>query len=84
MDAIWVTGELAIIKTKYLKYLVLKLDLIKACDRVNWDYLRLVLLQVGLSLEATNWIMACVDTTMFVVLASGEPTNFFRCSRGLR
>jgi hypothetical protein len=40
------------IKVKNKKALVLKLDLVKAYDRVDWDFLRLVLLQIGLSLEA--------------------------------
>jgi hypothetical protein len=42
------------IKLKNIKALVLKLDLIKAYDRVHWGFLGLVLLQVGLSLEATD------------------------------
>jgi len=83
MDAIEVAHEsLHSIKTKNLKSLVLKMDLVKAYDRVNWDYLRLVLLQVGLSLDATNWSMACINSASFVVLVNGEPTNFFRISRG--
>jgi len=64
--------------------LVLKLDLIKAYDRVDWGFLRLVLLQVGLSLETTDWIMGCVTSTNFVVLVNGSPTRFFKSSRGLR
>jgi hypothetical protein len=62
-DAIGVVQEaLHSIKVKNIKALVLKLDLIKAYDRVDWGFLRLVLLQVGLSLEATDWIMGCVTT----------------------
>ena len=60
------------------------MDLIKAYDRVDWGFLRLVLLQVGLSLEATNWILGCVTSTNFVVLIKGRPTGFFKSSRGLR
>jgi hypothetical protein len=64
--------------------LVLKLDLIKAYDRVDWGFLRLVLLQVGMSLEATDWIMGCVTSANYVVLINGKPTNFFKSTRGLR
>jgi hypothetical protein len=84
-DAIGVVQEaLHSIKVKNLRALVLKLDLIKAYDRVDWGFLRLVLLQVGLSLEATDWILGCVTSTNFVVLINGRPSSFFKSSRGLR
>jgi hypothetical protein len=67
-----------------LKLWCLKLDLIKAYDHVDWGFLRLVLLQVGLSLEATDWILGCVTSANFVVLINGRPTNFFKSNRGLR
>jgi hypothetical protein len=72
------------IKTKNQKALVLKLDLVKAYDRVDWGFLRLVLLQVGMSLEVTDWIMGCVTSTNYAVLINGKPTTFLRSSRGLR
>jgi hypothetical protein len=84
-DAIGIVQEvLHSIKVKNIKALVLKLDMIKAYDRVDWGFLRLVLLQVGLSLEATDWIMGCVTSANFVVLINGKPTYFFKSTRGLR
>lgn len=84
MDAIVVAQEsMHNIKVKKLKYLVMKLDLIKAYDQVSWDFLCLILFQIGLSLEATNWIMGCVNYVNFVVLVNGEPTICFKSSRGL-
>ena len=54
-DAIAIAQEtLHSIKVKNKKALVLKLDLIKAYDRVDWGFLRLVLLQVGIPLHTTN------------------------------
>ena len=42
------------IKTKKRCAIVLKLDLVKAFDRVNWTYLRLILLQIGIPLKGVN------------------------------
>jgi hypothetical protein len=84
-DAIGTTQEcLHSIKMKKLKALVLKLDLKKAYDCINWDYLRLILIQTGFGLQTTNWIMSCVSTSTFAVLLNGETTHFFKSGRGLR
>jgi hypothetical protein len=72
------------IKVKKLKAIVLKLDLQKAYDCVNWDFLRMILLQSGFGLMTTNWIMSCVRTTSFVVLINGGAMPFFQSGRGLR
>jgi len=72
------------IKVKKNKSLALKLNLVKAYDRVDWGFLRIFLLQVGLSLVAMDWIMGCVTSTNFIVLISGKPNRFFKSSRGLR
>ena len=84
LDAIRVDQEsLHIIKVKKYKSLIFKVDLLKAYDRVSWDFLRLVLLQVGLILEATNWIMWCVNSVSFVILVNGKPSYLFKCKRVL-
>jgi hypothetical protein len=69
---------------KNIKSLVLKLDLVKAYDRVDWGFLRLFLLQVGIMLEATEWILGCVSSKNIFVLINGKPTSFFKYTRGLR
>jgi hypothetical protein len=84
-DAIGTTHEsLHSIKKNKLKALVLKLDLRKAYDCIDWNLLRLILLKVGLGLHMTNWIMSCVTSSSFVVLINGEATRFFRSGRGVR
>jgi hypothetical protein len=67
-----------------LKALILKLDLKKAYDCINWDFLRLILLQSGFSLQTTNWILSCVISAKFAVLINGETSPFFQSGRGLR
>ena len=50
-----------------MKALILQLHLVKAYDWVDWGFLRLILLQIGLNLEATGWVMACVVSANYVV-----------------
>ena len=64
--------------------MVLKLDLVKAFDRVNWNFLRLLLIQIGIPLIGVNWIVGCVSSACFVVLVNGSPFDFFNASRGIR
>jgi hypothetical protein len=84
-DAIGTTHEcIHSLTKKNKKSLILNIDMQKAYDLVDWDFLRLILLQVGFGLAMTNWIMACVNSTSLAVLVNGEATNFFRSGRGLR
>jgi ribonuclease HI len=84
-DAIGVAHEgLHSIKKKNIKALVLKLDLKKAFDSIDWGFLRLILLSVGFGIKMTDWMMACVSSASFAVLINGEATKFFRSERGLR
>jgi hypothetical protein len=71
-------------KTKKLSSIILKLDLKKAYDKVSWQFLRLMLIQIGLKWEVTQWIMACVSSVNMAVLVNGSPTDFFKIYRGLR
>ena len=72
------------IKVEKQKVMVMKLDLVKAFDKVNWSFLRLVPLQIGIPSTFLNWIMGCVESTNFVVLINGTPSNFFQVLRGIK
>jgi len=66
-----------------MKSLVLKLDLKKAYDIIDGEYLRLVLLTVGFRVKLTDWIMCCVSSASFAVLINGEVRDYFKVWRGL-
>ena len=84
LEAVGLTQEvLPTIKVRNLDALVLKMDLIKVYDRVNWVFLRLLLLHIGLNLTTINWIMVYVTSANFAVLINGDPTKFLDASRGI-
>ena len=72
------------VRSRNKSVLVLELDLTKAFDRVNWSFIRLILLQIGMPLEGINWIMGCITSVNFSLLINGSPTHFFTASRGIR
>ena len=61
----------------------IKLDMAKAYDRVNWDFLQKVLLAFGFSQEWVRWVLSYVITPSFSVLLNGELSDLFRTSKGL-
>lgn len=63
---------------------MLKLDLSKSYDRVDWDFLKSGLEAFGFNKRSTKLIHYLVSMTTFSMLVNGSPTPFFKSSRGLR
>jgi hypothetical protein len=61
-----------------------KLDLSKAYDRVDWDFLRKTLQRMGFAHRWIDWIMSCVTTVRYMVKFNGTLLDAFSPSRGLR
>ncbi|XP_010229884.1 uncharacterized protein LOC100821562 [Brachypodium distachyon] len=61
-----------------------KLDLSKAYDRVDWDFLRLTLEKLGFAKQWVEWIMVCVTTVNYSVKFNGKLLESFAPTRGLR
>ena len=61
-----------------------KLDIEKAYDHVNWEFLMFLLQHCGFSKKWRRWIRCCISTIKFSILINGYPSDFFGSSRRLR
>ncbi|KAK1587186.1 hypothetical protein Q3G72_010418 [Acer saccharum] len=63
---------------------MVKLDMAKAYDRVNWSFLLEVLKAFGFSDSFRKIIYNCVGSPWFSVMMNGTFKGFFQSARGLR
>ncbi|KAL0462352.1 UNVERIFIED_CONTAM: hypothetical protein Slati_0122800 [Sesamum latifolium] len=63
---------------------IFKLDIAKAYDRVNWEFLYHVLQQKSFPQRWINLVANAVSNCWFSVLVNGEHAEFFHSTRGLR
>ena len=84
-EAVGVAQEgLHSMKTKNLKGAILKIDLVKAYDKVSWIYIHMLLAHLGFCIGFIRWIMSCITIVSFSVLINGVASPFFHAERGLR
>jgi hypothetical protein len=63
---------------------MLKIDLAKAFDRLEWNFIVAALARKGLHGHFINLIHACVSSPTFSVVINGQPIAKFRGDRGIR
>ncbi|XP_075521602.1 uncharacterized protein LOC142554810 [Primulina tabacum] len=63
---------------------ILKLDMAKAYDRVQWPFLFEVLRHFGFSERVVEMVSACISHCHFSVNINGSLSGFFGSTRGLR
>ncbi|KAF8674304.1 hypothetical protein HU200_048128 [Digitaria exilis] len=64
--------------------LLLKLDISKAFDTVDWSFLLHVLEAMGFGTRWRNWISALISTSSTCIILNGEPGRRITNMRGLR
>ncbi|KAK9932560.1 hypothetical protein M0R45_019793 [Rubus argutus] len=62
----------------------IKIDMNKAYDRVEWDFLEATLHKMGFCQKWISLIMGCVKTVSFSIGINGKQGDFFQPTRGLR
>lgn len=63
---------------------VIKVDIRKAYDSVEWSFLEGMLWELGFPHKCISWIMACVQSASYSLLIDGTPTKPFKAKKGIR
>ena len=56
----------------------------KAYNRMEWEFLRKIMLKVGFDERWVHLAMQCVSTTSYLVLLNGEPQGLISPSKGIK
>jgi hypothetical protein len=83
-DSVLIANEFLDCQTRSMEFgMLCKLDLEKAFDHVNWEFLLYLLQCCGFGEKWTAWIEYCISTVRFSILVNGIPSGFLSSSRGL-
>ena len=64
--------------------MAIKLDINKAYDKVEWDFLWQIMLKLGIDARWVHLAMEIVTTASYSVLINGKPKGFVTPSRGYK
>jgi len=64
--------------------MLIKVDLAKAFDKINWTFIKAILTAFGFCDNLIQWIMGLISSSFFSILINGVPSKCFSPSRGIR
>jgi len=71
-------------KKSYAGNIALKIDIHKAFDTLNWNFLLKVLTCFGFNNTFVNWISSILSSATHSISINGAQHGYFSCSRGVR
>lgn len=57
--------------------MAMKLDMSKTCDRVEWNFIRRMMLKLGCEVRFIDLIMKCITSVSYSILYNGFPSQGF-------
>lgn len=66
------------------KEFCLKVDLSKAFDRMDWEFIRSLMPVYNFPPKFAKWIMGCIESAQFTIVLDGKGDCFLRPKSGLR
>lgn len=85
LDGILLVNEVAhSLRSTKKPGMLIKLDLAKAFDKINWAFIKAILTAFGFSSNLTQWIMRLISSIFFSILINGTPSKCFMPTRGIR
>ncbi|KAG7616431.1 Endonuclease/exonuclease/phosphatase [Arabidopsis thaliana x Arabidopsis arenosa] len=71
-------------KAKDICYMAVKTDMSKAYDRIEWEFIRLVMERMGFHPKWIGWIMQCISTVTYSFLLNNSAQGSIVPQRGIR
>lgn len=64
--------------------MALKIDLEKASDKLEWNFIKNALHKFNFPAQLIQWIMTCIETVQFSISINGHISETWRPQRGIR
>lgn len=63
--------------------MALKLDMSKAYNKIEWEFVEIMLQKTGFPLRVVSLVIRCITFVSYEILINGQPSKIFYPERGL-